>query len=131
MVERPAGSVRWVTAKLLVVGGGKMGSALVTGLIEAGWAPVEELAVSDPDPARRASLSEAHPGLTVVELPVPADAAVLAVKPDVAEAVLRTLAAVGDLPGALDRGRHLLGPAGGRPRARPTWWCGPCPTPPP
>jgi pyrroline-5-carboxylate reductase len=84
-----------VTAKLLVVGGGKMGSALLTGLIDAGWAPVEELAVCDPDPARRTSLSDAHPGLTVAELPMPADAAVLAVKPDVAEAVLRTLAAVG------------------------------------
>jgi pyrroline-5-carboxylate reductase len=72
-----------------------MGSALLTGLIDAGWAPVEELAVCDPDPARRTSLSDAHPGLTVAELPMPADAAVLAVKPDVAEAVLRTLAAVG------------------------------------
>ncbi len=93
--ERPAGSVRWVTTRLLVVGGGKMGSALLIGLINAGWAPVEELAVCDPDPARRKSLSDAHPGLTVADLPMPADGAVLAVKPDVAEAVLRILGAVG------------------------------------
>src|ERR1700682_6086384 len=81
--------------KLLVVGGGKMGSALLSGLIGGGWAPIGDLAVSEPDPDQRERLAEAHPGLTVVDGPVPADAAVLAVKPDVAEAVLRTLSAVG------------------------------------
>ncbi|HUD16547.1 MAG TPA: pyrroline-5-carboxylate reductase [Acidimicrobiales bacterium] len=81
--------------RLLVVGGGKMGSALLAGLIASEWAPVEALAVCDPDPSRRRSLSEDHPGLTVLEAPLPADGAVLAVKPDVAEAALRTLAAVG------------------------------------
>ena len=81
--------------KLLIVGGGKMGSALLTGMITAGWAPVADLALSDPDPAQRALLAEAHPGLQVVDAPMKADDALLAVKPDVAEAVLRTLAAVG------------------------------------
>ncbi len=81
--------------KLLVVGGGKMGSALVTGLLAAGWASSGELAVSDPDPVQRERLADAHPGLAVVEGPTPADGAVLAVKPDVAEGVLRTLSAVG------------------------------------
>ena len=83
-----------MAAKLLVVGGGKMGSALLTGMI-AGGAPVADLVVSDPDPAQRDRLADAHPGLQVVDVPVEADDAVLAVKPDVAEAVLRTLAAVG------------------------------------
>jgi len=81
--------------RLLVVGGGKMGSALLNGLITAGWAPPGELAVADPDPARRQSLTEAHPGLTVVADPVAADGAVLAVKPDIAEAVLRSVSEVG------------------------------------
>ena len=48
--------------------------------------------------ARRRPAPEAvedHPGLLVAEGPVAADAAVLAVKPDVAEAVARTLSAVG------------------------------------
>ena len=81
--------------KLLVVGGGKMGTALVTGLIASGWAPVEALAVSDPEPGRRRDLAEAHPGLSVVDGPVEAEGALLAVKPDVGEAVLRTLSAVG------------------------------------
>jgi len=81
--------------KLVVVGGGRMGSALLAGLVSGGWAPVGDLAVSEPDEARRRRLSGDHPGLLVVEGPVAADAAVLAVKPDVAEAVARTLSAVG------------------------------------
>jgi pyrroline-5-carboxylate reductase len=81
--------------KLVVVGGGRMGSALLAGLISGGWAPVEDLAVSEPDEGQRQKLSGDHPGLLVAEGPVAADAAVLAVKPDVAEAVARTLAAVG------------------------------------
>ena len=78
---------------LLLVGGGKMGSALLSGLVAAGWAPRGDLAVSDTDPALRARLAEAHPGLTVVDGPVEAADVLLAVKPDVAEAVLRTLGA--------------------------------------
>ncbi len=81
--------------KLLVVGGGKMGTALLSGLIAGRWAPVEELAVSDPDPGQRERLAKEHPGLVVVDAPIAADGAILAVKPDVAEAVLRTLGAVG------------------------------------
>ncbi len=81
--------------KLLLVGGGKMGSALLSGLVAAGWATVEELAVSETDPAQRARLEAANPGLTVVGGPTEADDVVLAVKPDVAESVLRALGATG------------------------------------
>jgi pyrroline-5-carboxylate reductase len=84
-----------MTPKLLLVGGGKMGSALLSGLVAAGWATVEELAVSETDPAQRARLEAANPGLTVVGGPTGADDVVLAVKPDVAESVLRTLGATG------------------------------------
>jgi len=80
---------------LLLVGGGKMGSALLSGLVAADWAPLAELAVSETDPDQRARLAEAHPGLTVVDGPVEAPDVLLAVKPDVAEAVLRTLGATG------------------------------------
>jgi pyrroline-5-carboxylate reductase len=83
--------------KLLVVGGGKMGSALLTGLLAAGWARPEEITVSEPDAAQRDRLAAAHPGIAVVDAPVEAEDALLAVKPDVAEAVLRTLGAVGVL----------------------------------
>jgi pyrroline-5-carboxylate reductase len=81
--------------KLLVVGGGKMGGALLTGLIGAAWAPTSELAVVEPDPGRRQALADAHPGLVVLEAPVEADGALLAVKPDVAESVARTVSATG------------------------------------
>jgi pyrroline-5-carboxylate reductase len=84
-----------MTTKLLVVGGGKMGSALLAGVIGGGWASPEELAVSEPVAAQRERLERDHPGLQVVDAPIPADGAVLAVKPDVAEATLRTLSAVG------------------------------------
>jgi pyrroline-5-carboxylate reductase len=72
-----------------------MGSALLTGLLAGGWASIEELAVSDPDPVQRQRLVEAHPGLTVVDTPVAAADALLAVKPEAAEGVCRTLAGFG------------------------------------
>lgn len=84
-----------MTPKLLLVGGGKMGSALLTGLLAAHWAPIGDLVVSEPDASQRARLEEAHPGLTVVAGPVEAEDVLLAVKPDVAEPVLLTLAANG------------------------------------
>jgi pyrroline-5-carboxylate reductase len=81
--------------KLLLVGGGNMGSALLTGLLAAGWASISDIVVSDPDPTQRGRLAAEHPGLTTVDVPVPADSALLAVKPDIAEGVCRTLAVVG------------------------------------
>ena len=81
--------------KLLLVGGGKMGSALLGGLLAAGWATVDELAVSETDPSQRARLAAAHPGLEVVDGPLDASDVLLAVKPDVAEAALRVLGAGG------------------------------------
>ncbi len=81
--------------RLLVVGGGRMGSALLSGLIGGRWAPAGELAVIEPDADRRRLLAGSYPGLPVEEGPVPAESAVLAVKPDVAEPALRALAAVG------------------------------------
>jgi pyrroline-5-carboxylate reductase len=72
-----------------------MGSALLTGLLAGGWASIEELAVSDPDPVQRQRLVDAHPGLTVVDTPMAAADALLAVKPEAAEGVCRTLAGFG------------------------------------
>ena len=45
--------------KLLLVGGGKMGSALLSGLLSAKWALVSDLAVSETDAAQRARLEAA------------------------------------------------------------------------
>ncbi|HMD44959.1 MAG TPA: pyrroline-5-carboxylate reductase [Acidimicrobiales bacterium] len=86
--------------KLVVVGGGQMGSALVNGLLAAEWAEPSELAVVEPVPERRAALSLEHEGIVVAgapsaELVGPAGGVLLAVKPDVAEAALRLLGATG------------------------------------
>jgi pyrroline-5-carboxylate reductase len=72
---------------LLIVGGGRMGEALLGGLLAAGR-PAEELAVAEVAAARREQLASTYPGVTVGAAPVAADAAVLAIKPpDVAAAV--------------------------------------------
>jgi pyrroline-5-carboxylate reductase len=86
---------------LLVVGGGRMGEALVTGLVTRGGMTAASICVVDPDPARCALLSGAHPGLGVAgSLGAAGDltgvaGAVLAVKPDVAESACAGLEAVG------------------------------------
>jgi pyrroline-5-carboxylate reductase len=79
-----------MTVKLLVVGGGRIGGAMVAGLIKSGWAEPEQIAVVEPETKRRKALGEAHPGLLVWEHAesdsVAADGgALLAVKPEIAE----------------------------------------------
>jgi pyrroline-5-carboxylate reductase len=73
--------------KLTLVGGGRMGEALLGGLLAAGWADKTELAVVEKLPARRDELVERFPGVAVLDSPVKTDGAVVAVKPgDVATA---------------------------------------------
>jgi pyrroline-5-carboxylate reductase len=91
-------------SSLLIVGGGKMGSALLGGLLRAGWAGVDDVVVIEPLDERRAELERDHPGLRTAGAPAPGlldesgerlRGAVLAVKPDVAEAACRALGASG------------------------------------
>lgn len=78
---------------LVVVGGGRMGEALLGGLLAAGW-PGSDLAVVEPVETRRKELVDRFGEVTVSEAPVAADAAVVAVKPgDVADAVGAAVAA--------------------------------------
>lgn len=73
---------------LLIVGGGRMGEALLAGLLEAGRLP-SELLVAETSPSRRAELAAAHPGVEVLETPARLASAVLAVKPgDAADAAV-------------------------------------------
>jgi len=86
--------------KLVVVGGGRMGEALLAGLVASGWAGAEELAVVEPVAGRRAALAEAHPGLVTLDAAAPGvvddgGGAVLAVKPEAAEGACRLLGAAG------------------------------------
>jgi pyrroline-5-carboxylate reductase len=79
--------------QLVVVGGGKMGAALVAGLLAAEWAPAEQLVVVEPVAARRDELAEAFPGLAVAAGVDPgAEGAVVAVKPGDVEPACRALA---------------------------------------
>src|SRR5580658_7103617 len=89
---------------LLMVGGGKMGGALLGGLLQAGWAPPQDIAVLELVAERRTELAHEFPGITVLDAPSPGllepsgdrpVGAVLAVKPDAAEGACRALGAVG------------------------------------
>jgi pyrroline-5-carboxylate reductase len=94
---------------LLVVGGGKMGEALVAGLLRTGWTGPKALVVVETDTARRADLAGRYAGVRVVDTPTPAEVtrehvqssggwpedALLAVKPADAEAACRSIRAVG------------------------------------
>ena len=89
---------------LLIVGGGKMGGALLGGLLRSRWADLADVAVVEPSAERRAELTEAFPGLRVLAAPeagILTDdgeriaGAVLAVKPDTAEGACRALGATG------------------------------------
>jgi len=76
-----------VELRLAIVGGGRMGEALLGGLLQAGWAEPGELAVVELVEARRRALAAAHPGVAVSADVPAAEGAVLAVKPgDVATA---------------------------------------------
>ena len=79
----------------MVVGGGKMGEALVLGLCRDGG---DGLTVVEADPARRSQLEAHLPGVGVVvveSVPAQVDAAVIAVKPPDVETVARALAGAG------------------------------------
>src|SRR4051812_49783395 len=77
---------------LLIAGGGRMGEALLGGLLAAGH---EGLAVAEVSSARREELAASYPGVTVVEAPISADGAVIAVKPGDVPAVTRAIAQAG------------------------------------
>jgi pyrroline-5-carboxylate reductase len=81
--------------RLQLIGGGKMGEALLAGLLARGWAGVEDMRVVEPQAERQAQLTERVPGLVVAAEPSVADGHVIAVKPGVVEDVCRGLAAAG------------------------------------
>lgn len=105
-----------MTPRLVVVGGGRMGEALVAGLVAAGWGPAGEILVVEPVAARRVELSERYPGLGLAPEPSPGEGAVIAVKPADVEAACRTTAEAGV-------GR-VLSIAAGVPLARLEEWLG-------
>ncbi|MGH9297222.1 MAG: pyrroline-5-carboxylate reductase [Acidimicrobiales bacterium] len=81
--------------RLVVVGAGRMGQALVGGLLRSGWIEPSELAVAEKSGETRAEVERRYLGVSVSERPVRADSAVLAVKPADAEEAARSVSEVG------------------------------------
>jgi pyrroline-5-carboxylate reductase len=79
---------------LALVGGGRMGAALLGGLLAAGWDP-DRLTVVEAVDARRRELAGAFPGVRVATDPPGGGGAVLAVKPADVPAASAALAAAG------------------------------------
>src|SRR3989440_6575285 len=81
--------------QLAVLGGGRMGEALLSGMLDAGW-DTDALAVAEVEPERRRLVEERFRGVRVVPSPAWAvaesDVVVLAVKPsDVGAALEQAL----------------------------------------
>jgi pyrroline-5-carboxylate reductase len=70
-----------VMPQLQVIGGGKMGEALVTGLLASGFAPVAELRVVEKLPARAKELGDRFADLDIADQAGPAGGHVVAAKP--------------------------------------------------
>jgi pyrroline-5-carboxylate reductase len=81
--------------KLVVSGGGKMGEALISGLLRAGWCTAADVAVVEPVAERRAELERLFPGAYIADAPVTADGAIIAVKPAYVVEAAAALAQVG------------------------------------
>ncbi len=85
---------------LVVIGGGRMGSALVEGLLSAEWCPPSQLALVENAAEQRAALEQRFPQVAVLaslELAHvgPETGVVVSVKPDYAEGVARVAAVCG------------------------------------
>jgi pyrroline-5-carboxylate reductase len=94
-MSRPATGSVVPMVVLQVVGGGRMGEALVGGLLKAGGHRLDGLRVVEPDPERREAVRAVFPGVDVVEVAGAAEENVLAVKPADVPAACSGLAAHG------------------------------------
>jgi pyrroline-5-carboxylate reductase len=105
--SRPSGSPIHVTSvcvaplrfapmtKLALVGGGRMGEALLAGLLVGGWGDPADLAVVETLPDRRAELARRFDGVAIVAEPERADGVVIAVKPGDVDAACEAVARAG------------------------------------
>jgi len=84
-----------IPSPMVVVGGGRMGEAIVSGLLSSGMLYPDGVVVVEPDIGRRRALEDAY-GVTctldVVAASLGAAIVVLAVKPQVIDGVIETLA---------------------------------------
>lgn len=81
--------------RLVLIGGGRMGEALLAGLLARHWATASEFAVTEVDADRRRVLTDRFPGVVVGSKVPAADGAVIAVKPKDVAAACAQIAAAG------------------------------------
>ncbi len=82
-------------ASLQVIGGGRMGEALIGGLLRAGTVAADALRVVEPVDARRKELADLFPGVELATVPAEAQGTVLAVKPNDVGAACAAVAEAG------------------------------------
>lgn len=75
---------------MTVIGGGRMGEAIVRGLLAAGSVAADCVTIAEPSAARRTELTETYGVHCVADASeaLPADLALVAVKPQIADAVI-------------------------------------------
>ena len=81
--------------RLQIIGGGRMGEALLGGLLDARWAEASEIVVVEKVAERRQDLEALFPGVRVTDSLVDAEGAVIAVKPNDVAATCADIAAAG------------------------------------
>jgi pyrroline-5-carboxylate reductase len=84
-----------MSTRLAIIGGGKMGEALLAGLLGAQWARAEEIIVVEPVEARRKELAATFVDVDVTDAPMQTEGAVIAVKPGDVEGACRSVADAG------------------------------------
>lgn len=82
-------------ATLQIVGGGKMGEALIGGILRSGAVIASDVRIVEASAARREQLQARFPGVTVSGEIGAADGTIIAVKPDGVAAVASAAAAAG------------------------------------
>ena len=81
--------------RLQIVGGGRMGEALIGGILSSGWAVASDLRIVEAAPARRDELTALFPGAVVATEPADADGTIVATKPADIPAVVAAVTAAG------------------------------------
>ena len=105
-----------MNTRLAIVGGGKMGEALLAGLLGAQWARAEEIIVVEPIESRRKELAATFVDVDIAGEPLECEGAVIAVKPGDVEGACRGIAEAGV--------QRVLSIAAGVPLAKLERWTG-------
>lgn len=81
--------------ELEVVGGGRMGEALVTGMLDGGLVEADQLVIVEISDDRRRQLEARFEGVTITDAPVRARSVILATKPNDAVEAMTSVGSIG------------------------------------